>query len=681
MKAAGDFSRPKLGVLATALSLAAGGQVQAADENLPDLGGGAAPWVADVYYENHTVRRHDAGLAKFRNTLQVEADKPMGDGWAFRGILRGSWDGVYRMNRGEYGNRAGGPVQLENTAAPLLPPVPTSAGTPLNRPQVPHGGGINNPIGTAIGLPPTNALGFDLGANPNDGMRVLGDRWHKTEGGVAFGVPVRPCDSDSRGCRDFGGYGDLKRGELEAPEFNDRLDFLREIYAKKTFPFGDGSELFVKVGRQQVVWGRTDLFRVLDVINPIDYSRNNIYDELQDIRIPMWIAQAEYRMGASDAMQDRNVQVVWNFDKFRPNNLGQCGSPNVMLDAGCFFRGMANLWDNGGTVANFAAVPPGTAGAWAATDFGPHQIGIRNVHLPEWSLSNTQLGVKYEGITQDGLAFSLNALTYRSQLPSLHAFSAGAVNPFTGGTGNTTPPADGVPVSRLIAFDVHYPRVNLIGGSLDFQIPDANAAIRMETALTHGEEFANTARRELYSKNRVLRSVIGVDRPTFIPFISKTRATLISAQLFWQHIFDHERHDGPLGTVGMVDWEDNFIGTLLIKGFLAGDRVSPQVVMARDFRAKALTIAPQIEWSVTDDFKVTLGANFKYTNGNSHYKFDDCRSCNPYPPFTTYTAAGQSFVPGSAGLAGFEPLGRFRAGPIGAAVAEDDIYVMVRYKF
>jgi len=681
MKTARDISRPKLSVLAAALSLTVGGAVQAADENLPDLASSTTPWVADVYYENHTARRSRAGLAKFRNTLQVEADRQMGDGWAFRGILRGSWDGVYQLNKDEYGRNAGGAITLENTAAPLLPPVPTTAGTPLNLTQVPHGGGINNPIGTAIGLPPTNALGFDLAANPNDGMRVLGDRWHRPERGAVFGVPVRPCDRDSRGCRDFGGYGDLKLRELETPEFNDRLDFLREFYAKKTFPLADGTELFVKLGRQQVVWGRTDLFRVLDVINPVDYSRNNIYDELQDIRIPMWIAQAEYRMGASESMQDRNVQVVWNFDKFRPNNLGQCGTPNVMLDAACFFRGFANLWDNGGTVANFSPVPAGTAGAWAATDFGPHQIGVRKVHLPAWSLSNTQLGVKYEGITQGGLAFSLNALTYRSQLPSLHAFSAGAVNPFTGGTGNTTPPAAGVPVSHLIAFDIHYPRVNLVGGSLDFQIPDANAAVRMEGALTHGEEFVNTARRELYSKNRVLRTVIGVDRPTFIPFISTTRTTLISAQLFWQHIFDHERHDGPLGTVGLVDWEDNFIGTLLIKGFLAGDRVSPQVMVARDFRAKALTVAPQIEWSVTDDFKVTLGANFKYTNGSSHYKFDDARSFNPYPPFTTYTAAGQPFVPGSAGLPGFEPTARFRAGPIGTAVAEDDIYVMVRYKF
>lgn len=677
--------RPQPTSVAMAFAMALGPLALAshadAADNLPALGEGAAAWTSDVYYENHTARREHAGLAKFRNTLQVDSNWTGGDGWQIHTVLRGTWDGVYRLNKDEYGTSAGGPITLENTAAPLLPPVPTSAGTPLNLRQVPHGGGINNPIGTAIGLPPSNAFGFDLARNPNDGMRVLGDRWHATEGGVAFGVPVRPCDTDRRGCRDFGGYGDLSLHELESPEFNDRLDFLREAYAKNTIPLEDGKNLFVKIGKQQVVWGRTDLFRVLDVINPVDYSRNNIYDELQDIRIPMWIAQTEYRMGPSESMQDRNLQLVWNFDKFRPNNLGQCGTPNVILDAGCFFRGMANLWDNGGTVANFAPVPPGTAGSWAATDFGPNQIGIRNVHLPKWKLSNTQLGVKYEGVTMDGLSFSLNALTFRSQLPSLHAFNTGAVNPFTGGEGNTTPPAAGTPVSHLIAFDVHYPRVNLVGGSMDFQVPEAGAAIRLEAALTKGEEFANTARPELFSENKVLRTVIGIDRPTFIPFISTTRTTLISAQLFWQHIFDHELRDGELGKVGMPDWKDNVTGTLLIKGFLAGDTISPQVIMARDFRAKAYVVAPQIEWSVTNDFKLAFGANYKHASGDDHYKFDDCRSCNPYPPFTTYVANGQSFTPGSAGLGGIEPLGRFRAGPIGAAVNENDIYLTVRYKF
>jgi hypothetical protein len=664
--------RPVLKTATIAVGLAVASLATAND--LPAMGEASSPWQVDYTYENHTVHRENAGLAKFRNTLQAEFDKKYGNGWTLHGIARGSWDGVYRMNSDEYGNKAGGPIVLENVAGPGLPPAPTNAGTPLNLPQVPHGGGVNNPIGQALGLPPTNAFGFDLTRNPNNGMRVLGDRWHNTEGGVTFGVPVRPCDEDSRGCRDFGGYGDLKRSELEAPEFNDRMDFIRELYVKKTFALDDGKGMFLKIGKQQVVWGRTDLFRVLDVINPVDYSRNNIYDELSDIRIPMWMVQAEYRMGASESMQDQNFQIVWNFDKFRPNNLGQCGTPNVILDAGCFFRGMANLWDNGGTVSNFAG--NGTV----ATDFGPNQIGIRKVHLPDWSLSNTQLGAKYEGVTQDGLSFSLNALTYRSQLPSLRSINGnGTVNPFTGGNGNIVPPNASPAVKSLIAFDMHFPRVNLIGGSMDFQVPSAGAAVRIEAAYTDGEEFANTSKERLYSENNVFRAVIGVDRPTFIPFISETSATLISAQLFYQHIFDHEVYKGPEGDYGMPDWEDNVIGTLLIKGFLKNGTVSPQIIFARDFKAHAFAVAPQVEWNFTNDLKFTFGANYKGDSGDDRYKFDDCRSCNPYNPFTAYDGAhqmGQSY-----GLGGIEPLGRFRAGPIGAAFKENDVYFKLNYKF
>lgn len=714
-------------VVATALALAGLGSLPARANNLPSLGGDVEPWRVDVYYENDTrFRGKDksgdrVGLSKFRNTLQVEADKKVGDGWAVRGILRGTWDGVYRLNEDEYGKDAGSKtaadVRIPNTAGPVAqsvglfgPPSPVHVHYGAT---VPFGGGVGftvvDVIQAGAGLPNLGGPGGGPGVNkfidPNygnlatppavygsgAGLQLLGERWNRTGSGVAFAVPVRPCDKDKRGCRDFGGYGDKKLSELEAPEFNDRADFIRELYAKKTFDLADGGNFFLKLGRQQVVWGRTDLFRVLDVINPVDYSRNNIYDELQDIRIPMWIAQGEWRMGGSGSMQERNLQVVWNFDKFRPNNLGQCGSPNIILDAGCFFRGMANLWDHGGTVANFAGFSaPGTPapvdGVWFATNFGPNQIGIRKVHLPEWSLANTQLGMKFEGVTQGGLNFSVNALTYRSQLPSLRSINQVAINPFTGAHGNTSPfsgPAQGIPTTNLIAFDVYFPRINLIGGSMDFQSEALGAAFRLEGALTKGEEFANTARPRLYSENKVFRSVIGVDRPTFIPFINPNRTTLISAQLFYQHIFDHESRRMPGGQVGMPDWKDNYIGTLLIKSFVMNDRVSPTLILARDFRARAWAIAPSVEWNVTDDLKLTFGANVKNRDDQSRWEFDDCRSCNPYAPYTMYTngATTQGFTPGSFGLSGIEPLGRFRAGPIGAAWKENELYVTLKYKF
>lgn len=622
-------------------------------------------WNVDVFFESDSRHRADdatgdsVGWSKLRNTLQAEIGKDFGS-WSFRTVLRGSWDGVYDANDDQFGDSAGGSITLSSTGGP---------------PPLPHGGGaVNREVVAGLGLV-NNTFGFNSTNpdapryNPNAGLRVLGDRWHSIGNGVAFGVPVRPCDTDSRGCVDFGEYGNLDKNELAFSEFNDRLDFLRELYISGSVPLAGDDELFLKIGRQQVVWGRTDLFRVLDVINPVDFSRNNIYDELEDIRIPMLIAQAEWRMGATKSLQDANLQLVWNFDQFRPNNLGQCGSPNAILDAGCFFRGMKNLWDNGGTVSNFANVAPGVL---LSTDFGPGQIGIRNVELPGWSLSNSQVGLKFEGITSGGFSFSLNALHYRSQLPSLRG-GKGAQNAFTGETQDAWP--------YLIAFDLVYPEVNLIGGSADFELQSLKAAMRIEAALTEGEEFPNTLRPELYSENRVFRSVIGIDRPTFIPFINRNRTTLISGQIFYQHIFDHEVEAADFGKAGMPDWEDNIIATLLVKAFLVNDRVSPQVITAYDVKAGALVAAPSLEWIVNDHLKVTAGANIKWSSGTEDYEFDDCRSCNPWPPFTAPAGDADPFTAYSRGLGGIEPLGRFRAGPIGAAWKEDEAFLTIRYSF
>ncbi|WP_138378916.1 DUF1302 domain-containing protein [Luteithermobacter gelatinilyticus] len=613
------------------------------------------------FVENATFLRKDRGLSKFRNTVQLEMSKQFNTGDFFSSLslnatLRASYDGVYDLNSDEFGSDAGGPIMLESTFS----------GGPS---AVPHGGGI---VSTGLAF-----FGFDTAANPNDGLMVLGSDTHETAGGVAFGVPVRPCDVDNRGC--LAGYMDASLDELRFPEFNDRLDFLREFYLDGNIPFDNGNELNIRLGRQQVVWGRTDLFRVLDVINPVDYSRHNIYDELEDIRIPQWMLAMEYRMGATGGFEDLNLSLVWNFDKFRPSNLGQAGTPYQILGAGSFFRGMKNCWDNGCTVANFAGLPvPDTTGL-AATDFPAGSIGIRQVNLPEWELDNTQLGVKVEGVLS-GVGFSLNYLTYLSQLPSLHGGAVGpeAFNAFTGEVRQWP---------YLIAFDIEFPRIHLFGGSLDLYMDSIKSVFRIEAAYTTGEEFANTLRPELFSESDVLRYVIGWDRDTFIPFLNEDKAFLLSAQIFGQHILDHELEEtaGSLagvpgfGKAGIPDWKDNWIATFLIKGWWNQNRLSPQIIAAYDFRAQTAVLAPSVDWLIDDNWRLIVGANFKFGAGAK--SFDDCRSCNPWPPFTASPLHADPTQPGSVGLSGFEPLGRFRAGPIGMAEAEDEIQITLRYRF
>lgn len=665
------------------------------------FGANSLPTIADDtewagFVEQVTHTRKDIGLTKFRTGAQLEGLKFVGDVGPFSnvsvgGTVRVTYDGVYKLNEDTYGDKAGGKafvnsLGLANLGAPTTieansPGIGPAGGLAVGNFAVINILGprveeiVGAPAGAVSGLLLNNTFVDSYPNNPNEGMITLGEHLHPHGAGVAFGVPVRPCDTDSRGC--LNDYLDFDGNELAMPElYSDRADWLRELYVDATLLLEGDDEINFRLGRQQVIWGRTDLFRVLDIINPVDFSRHNIYDELEDIRIPMWMLKTDFRFGPTGAFDDLNAQIVWNFDEFRPNNLGQCGSPYVILDAGCFLRGMKNLWDNGGTVANFAPFDPADPSlGLLATNFGPEAIGIRKIHMPEWSLDNTQLGLKVEGVYGD-LGWSVNAMTYRSQLPSLRAGGVPVVNAFTGGPAQTW--------DHLIAFDVYFPRVNMVGGSLDYYSQELDTVIRVEAAYSQGEEFANTLEPELYSENDVFRFVVGLDKNVFIRSINPTRAFLLSAQLFGQQIQDHVTQKATLGTVGMPDWEQNFIATFLIKGWWLSDRLSPELIMAHDFKAGATVFAPKIDWLINDNWQLIFGANIKTGGGDE--KFDDCRLCNPWGPFTTsipglpeHGAAG--LMSGSAGLGGFEPLGRFRSGPLGMAEKEDEVQLTIRYRF
>jgi hypothetical protein len=56
------------------------------------------------------------------------------------------------------------------------------------------------------------------------------------------------------------------------------------------------------LGRQQVVWGKTDGLRVLDVVNPLDL-RDTASTEFLDQRIPLWMMNAEYYLTTDFALQ------------------------------------------------------------------------------------------------------------------------------------------------------------------------------------------------------------------------------------------------------------------------------------------------------------------------------------------------------------------------------------------
>ncbi|TDJ64369.1 MAG: DUF1302 domain-containing protein, partial [Proteobacteria bacterium] len=365
-------------------------------------------------YTQHN--REGYGSVKNRVRGQLEATKEFGAvglfrGVALNGIIRITHDGVYEWNNDEFGNQAGGRAfgsssGLGQTFSPFA--IGTANGLQTEWGMSP----VNRFAPGGLPLPGGSNFAFDLGANPNAGLKKVGsehgNRNNNGEfgGGLEFFTPVRPCNVDSRGC--INDYMDATRGDLQNPEFTDEHRWLRELYLDATLPLADGQEINFRIGRQQVVWGRTDLFRVLDKINPIDFSIQNIYEEFEDSRIPLGIFNMEWRLGGTRIFDDLNFQFLWNFEDFTPHNLGQGGQPYNILQAGDLFRALNNCWHNGCTVSNFATglTPTGNL----ATDFPAHVIGIRRVHRPD---GHDQFGVRMEGVFKS-VGFSVNAAYYYS---------------------------------------------------------------------------------------------------------------------------------------------------------------------------------------------------------------------------------------------------------------------------
>lgn len=63
-------------------------------------------------------------------------------------------------------------------------------------------------------------------------------------------------------------------------------------------------DTFLTIGKQQIVWGKADGLKVLDVVNPQDF-REFVLDGFDASRIPLWALNAEI------PIRDLTLQIVW----------------------------------------------------------------------------------------------------------------------------------------------------------------------------------------------------------------------------------------------------------------------------------------------------------------------------------------------------------------------------------
>ena len=115
---------------------------------------------------------------------------------------------------------------------------------------------------------------------------LLLDYEHKFDNGFKF-------KTNAKGYYDaiYNIRGREKYSKDELSELESEVD-LYDAYLEGSL----SNNLDMKLGRQVVVWGRSDTIRITDVINPLDNRRPGMVD-IEDLRLPVAMAKFDYFVG------------------------------------------------------------------------------------------------------------------------------------------------------------------------------------------------------------------------------------------------------------------------------------------------------------------------------------------------------------------------------------------------
>ncbi|MDX8389387.1 MAG: DUF1302 family protein [Mariprofundaceae bacterium] len=86
--------------------------------------------------------------------------------------------------------------------------------------------------------------------------------------------------------------------DVELGNSSDLTEPIKDFYRygselKEAYLLYAGDDFDFRLGKQQIVWGKTDGLRLLDIANPLDY-REFILDDFLDLRIGLWAARLNY---------------------------------------------------------------------------------------------------------------------------------------------------------------------------------------------------------------------------------------------------------------------------------------------------------------------------------------------------------------------------------------------------
>src|SRR5438874_6589966 len=339
----------------------------------------------------------------------------------------------------------------------------------------------------------------------------------------------------------------LSRGERVALKFDNQL---REFSIDLKFR---NLPLSVRAGRQQIVWGETDNFRMLDRANSLDLTwhfQQEIPGPLtygwDELRRPFWMFKFLYDVGDVWRLSQNFLEWYWNPGDWYPAKQAFLPRPwglpilNPLTNPvdGAFIGGVCSS-------APFKFTKGPNAGQHFCTQL---MSGTKLFEHGDYSrnpLDNSQVGVRYHAIAPFGLEF---ALVYFYQR-------------FGGDDGTNYAPIKGLPNTtenralgqKLLSkgiFPAKFfaPYVHSVGASAHYSDETFTQTVfRAEPLCDSGLPFFALAKETTIdnpalpgiTKKNMWKGMIAFDRPTWIKSLNKKSTVFLTGQYFFHYLIDN----------------------------------------------------------------------------------------------------------------------------------------------
>jgi hypothetical protein len=218
---------------------------------------------------------------------------------------------------------------------------------------------------------------------------------------------------------------------------------------------------FLRVGRQVLAWGETDVFRLLDNINPLDDSFGGFFIALDERRVPIAMARASWQLGSWGPFQD------------------------------AYIEGFAA---QGNKVATNPGIPPGSPWEPGGLAF-PNQSVRQILDTPD--ATKVRGGARLVFTAKD-ITFNVAHYYTYLDIPGIQFRLPGMVN--GSNTASFTNP--------ILAFQ-RFPRVQISGASMTFPITSLYTIVRSEVAYFRGEPMNRQGKGSSFDSFAPLETGIG----------------------------------------------------------------------------------------------------------------------------------------------------------------------------